>query len=123
MDLRFSSESIRKIEGERRSSLVEIISDYSVTTVHAFVREGLKLTDKRADEELDRFAREGGSLMRLYLTIIDKLQDQGFLDRSLKIGMSLREELTRLDLIEEEKTPDSQVSQSTGSPESPSQSE
>lgn len=93
MNLVFKARIVSEIENERRQSFVHVISDFSMKTILLFVRKGLNVDESKAIDEVDNYLASGGDLMKLYLEIIEVLENNGFLAKSLEIGKNFKEML------------------------------
>lgn len=93
MNLVFKARIVSEIENERRQSFVHVISDFSMKTILLFVRKGLNVDESRAIDEVDNYLASGGDLMKLYLEVIEVLENNGFLSKSLEIGKNFKEML------------------------------
>lgn len=100
--LRYTAGNIRAIENERKSSIADVVVDFSFNTVALLVKKGLFLTtDKEVDEVIEKYLEEtdengdqSNDILSLYTTILEALKKAGFLSRALptkKMQQDLKE--------------------------------
>lgn len=89
-ELSWTVEDIVKIEDEYKGmSMVMIAPSYSVTLIYKLVKYGLKDQDGKYQSEkivnafLNKWTKDGGDLYDLYIQVVKKLEDDGFLAREI----------------------------------------
>lgn len=96
MNLTFTARSIIEAENERGGeSFVKIASDFSMRNITLLVRKGMRLEKRDENQALDAIdaylaGGENRSVFSLYGEIIDKLEEDRFLAKELKIGENFR---------------------------------
>lgn len=88
MNLKFSPRSINEIEVEQKKPFQDVLSEFSMKTILLFVKKGLGIG---ADEEkayaaiTEYLSDKKNDTLSLYVLIMEGLQNDGFLPRSLNL--------------------------------------
>lgn len=85
MELKYTPKIINEIEVEASKPLQEILSSFSMKNIVLFVKKGLSIDQEKAYDEIDAYLKEGKDTVQLYMEIVEKLQDAGFLPRQVNV--------------------------------------
>jgi len=85
MVLDYTARSIREIETETRKSIVELLQEFSMSTIHLFVKKGLGIgaNAEEADKVIEEYLADGKDIFELYIEILELLRNKGFLPKSV----------------------------------------
>lgn len=88
MELKFTPRTVKEIEDRARRPITELMSVVSVSNVALFVEKGAGLSNEnQALDAIEKhFTQEGGDLVTLFVTIMEKLQEAGFLPRGIDLA-------------------------------------
>lgn len=86
MELKYTPRTIKEIEDVSKKPMVETISDYSMKTMVLFIRKGLEVDEDKAYTAIEKYlAVDGNDMLSLYFMILEKLQELGFIPKSVNI--------------------------------------
>lgn len=96
MDLKFTAKSIRNLEKKLGKPLGDIVSKSDLESLNMLVRVGSgDISEEDADVKIDEFLAEGKDTTELLIFILQKLEEQGFLYKKLKISQRVVESLDK----------------------------
>jgi hypothetical protein len=88
MNLKFSPRSINEIENEQKKPFQDVLAEFSLRTIVLFVKKGMGIgTDEDAAYAAitEYLSDKKNDTLSLYVLIMEGLQNDGFLPRSLKL--------------------------------------
>lgn len=94
MELKYTPRAIFEIEMDGKKPMQEMLAEFSMKTLLIFVKRGLGGTQEEAEKEMEKYLLEGHDTTELYLLIMEKLQDAGFLPRQIDLKKT-REQMTK----------------------------
>lgn len=86
IEMDFTPRTIKEIEDVGKKPFLELIQDYSMGNILLFVQKGAKLDEEQADSKITKYFEEGGDFMGLYVEIMEKLKDRGFLPKAVDLS-------------------------------------
>lgn len=87
-ELLYTTGTIRTIENEAKKPFTEVLADYSINNIIFLVQKGMGAgtSEEDAIKEIDKYlVNKEGQLEDLYLSILEKLEDAGFLPSQVKV--------------------------------------
>ena len=101
MDLKFTPRRVKEIEDRARRPLTDVISVFSVGNLALLVEKGCGLANEDlALEAIENEFENGGEMTELFLTIMERLQEGGFLPKALDLKQ-MRKQITDPALLKE----------------------
>lgn len=100
-NLHYTPRRIKELEDRLKKSLLESIADMSMSTLITLVMKGLNTDENGAYEAIETFLNEAptNDTMQLHVKIIEKLEKQGFLLKSLNLSEKIKEKLQEAEKI------------------------
>lgn len=93
MELRFTPKAIAEIEDLSNKPITEVVGEFSMKNIVLLVSKGLGKSVEETYTVLEEYFTTG-DMVGLYVEIIEALQKNGFLPRSLNMD-SLKETLSK----------------------------
>lgn len=88
MELTYTTGTIRSIENEAKKPFTDVLANYSINNIIFLVQKGMGAGVKEEDaiREIDNYlSKKEGQLEDLYLSILERLEDAGFLPSQVNI--------------------------------------
>ena len=85
MELKYTPRAIFEIEMDGKKPVQDMLAEFSMKTIVTFVRRGLGASQEDAEKQIEKYLSEGHDTTELYLLIMEKMQDGGFLPRQMDL--------------------------------------
>ena len=83
MVLNFKAKDIAELEDKFNDSILGMLGNPKLSNLVIFIEKGLQLGKDDSYSKIDEYLAEGKSLEDLYLLIVESLQRNGFLDKTI----------------------------------------
>ena len=86
-EIKFTPRVIKEIEDVAKTSIVKLMSDYSMTTVFLMVKKGFNYSEEQTDHAIDKYLEEQGDMFALYYEIVEVLLKKGLSPKAMEDEM------------------------------------
>jgi len=96
MDLTFTSKKIDGLEKKFNKPVGDLLSGSQISVLVTFIRSGKDCTEEEAYAAIDEYRTAGKSTNALQIEIIEALEEQGFLEKSLGLSKKIKDQIAKV---------------------------
>ncbi len=77
LDIQFTPRTVKEIEQVSKKSIVELVGNYSMTTVFTLIQRGFRFDETQTDHWIAKYLEEQGDMFALYYELMEILLKKG----------------------------------------------